>query len=189
MERNLLLAGSMLRSLLLLPLIACTGGPVAVNGGAVELDVNANTSNLSASRPDATDIATIGSGAQGVVLGVLAYEGTGDVRHKRWQLVIRLGSLPAAGDTYVIGSPATDLPLAPKGGTLLFDEQVVDGFRAWGSTGGELTIESRSGTRAELRWSAVPMAFTPNGTGNSATGTFELAGSVTVDDIEHAIQF
>lgn len=173
--------------LLLLPLAACTSDPASVDGGAVELDVHADTSNLSASRPDATDVATIGSGPEGVLVAVLAYEGTGDVRRKRWQLVIGLGSLPAAGDSYTLGSPAADLPLAPRSASLLFEEEIVDGFRAWGSTGGTLTIGSRSGTQAELRWSAVPMAFTPDGAGNSATGTFELDGDITVDDIEHAI--
>jgi hypothetical protein len=33
------------------------------------------------------------------------------------------------------------------------------------------------------------MTFTPDGTGNTATGTFELDADITVDDIEHAISF
>ena len=173
--------------LLSIPLAACTSDPASVEGGAVELDVRADTSNLSGSRPDATDIATIFSGPEGVVVAVLAYEGTGDVRRKRWQLVITLGSPPASGDSYTLGAPAADPPLAPESASLLFEEEIVDGFRAWESTGGTLTIGSRSGTQAELRWSAVPMAVTPDGTGNSATGTFELDGDITVDDIENAL--
>jgi len=177
-----------MRSLLLLAIVACTGGPSAVNGGADKIDVHANTSNLPSPLPNATDIATIGSGPQ-VLVGVLAYQDMGQVRQKLWQLEIRLASLPMAGDSYTLGSPSDPL-LTPQSGSLMLEDfPSVGGVNAWGSTGGTLTIGSRSGTRARLLWSAVPMAVTPDGTGNTATGTFELDADITVDDIEHSTSF
>jgi len=170
---------------LLLPaVLACgcsDGSPVS--GGSVELSFSAaDQSNVDTNPLPATDVAVIArdQATGAATIGVLALEPVGESQRKVWQLVLNLGSEPTEGKVY---------DLSAEDATLAYQESPGEGFREWTATAGSITVESRSGSTATFAFGPASMDVATGGTGNGATGTFELSGQVTVDDLDNVVQF
>ena len=175
---------SLVLGLLPIVVVSCTGGdplPPA-NGGSIELAFSDTSgSNVDTSPVPATDLGLVFKmpETQTRVFGVFANEPAGNgFERKVWQLELALIGDVTAGATYTIGT--TTLGSA----TLGYEESPEGGFLDWDATSGTITVDSLSGSGATLSFSAIPMAPSTDGSGNQATGTFLLDGTITFDSID-----
>jgi len=177
---------SMVLGILSVLVASCTDdsepNPPAQGGSAELTFAGISGSNLDTNPLPPTDVGLVfrDPASQTRVIGVFAYELQLDgFKRKSWQLALSISGDPVAGATYTIATPSSG------SATLEYDESPASGgFRSWEATGGSIAVESLSGSQATFSLSSIPMVVSTGGSGNGATGTFALSGTITVDNIE-----
>ncbi len=166
-----------------LPLLvtSCTDSKSSppAQGGAAELTFAGESgSNLDTSPLPATNVGLVAQDAASHtrVIGVFAYEPAGSgFQRKDWQLALTIIGDPVAGGAYTIGSGSA---------VVEYDQYPTSGsWLSWQASGGSISVESVSGTKATFSLSSIPMAPTTGGSGNEATGTFTFGGTIEVDNL------
>jgi hypothetical protein len=169
-------------------LAGCGREPIRAVGGSGHVEVGTvQGANVRTDPGDATAVVVAGHDhASGMlVVGAMnAQPESGGFQVKRWQVVIAMLGEPTVGRTYAVaaGAPA-------GGGSLSYEEFPSEGhYRAWSATGGALRVTSMSGRSATFAFTRLPMGPAGRGTGNEAMGTFELSGTVDVDDLDQVAE-
>jgi hypothetical protein len=165
----------------------CGGGPVHGIGGSGHLEVRVTqAANVGGEPGDVTAVVVEAHDrATGtLVMGAIKSEPEKDgFWVKRWQVMMTVIGEPSAGRSYTLGAAAA---AASGNGSLTYDELPAGGqYRAWKATGGAVVVSSMAGRSATFAFTGLPMAPSEGGTGNEAQGTFELSGTLTVDDLDN----
>lgn len=168
-------------------LAGCGSDAQPAAGGAAQIGFSgASGSNVALSHIPASAVFVAGrdDSTGGLSVGVTGDqpEGGGSSR-KEWQLIVGFVGAPQTGRVYALkensgddGTGAIDFQESPAAG----------GFRDWISVAGSLTVKEIVGTKLTVDFDKVPMQPSTGGSGNEATGTFELSGSITIDDVTAA---
>ena len=175
----------------LLALPACGDDAAPATGGSADISfASSSGSNLNTSPIAATDVGVVAKDAasQSWLIGVFGYQPTsGGAETKMWQLTLTLKGDPVTGGSYAVAATA---PASPGSARIDYEQYPAAGSsRAWTATGGTVSVTSVVNRKATFSITSLPFAVSAGGTGNEATGTFEMSGTVTVDDLDSVVAF
>jgi hypothetical protein len=162
------------------------GGATSALGGHASFSIGAVAgSNVSVPPPPVTMVV----GYEGRTVGAFNFAPPENgFQMKRWQLALGFGNAVMAGQTFmVVTSPPTGADATQLATVSLEENPASGGFREWAASGGSVQVVSRAGHAATLSVTATGFEPATGGSGNEATGSFDLTGQISVDDVDQAL--